>query len=303
MMPASSLLASLVCVVTLLVAPHVSAEEIVLRARYRPGDVYRLALNVSTTTEGTSKGLAGESVDENVRLRYRASVVVLEVDGDGRPVRERHARVSLTFDRPGESGSLFKEGVAYEVLRKDGIEVLLGNQRVEPTLEKTLAEILEKQFEYTLEPALLEPGRAVDVGDSWQPDPSLARRFLLSRGIRVLEFGDGASATLRRKRDEEGRNGLVIDYRIPIARFELTRMPPHTAASRSEARLEGQIRLASEPRTAPTSVTSNLTLSMSGISTGTAQSVPWSVRSSTIVEKSSTLAQDLVRQDAGSSMP
>jgi hypothetical protein len=285
---AASRLAGLVCILGFFLATVAPAEEIKLRPRYRAGDTYRLSLSVSTNTEASSKGAAGEFFEENVRLHYKASVLVLEVDGDGRPLRERHGRVSLTFERPGESGSLFNEGVAFEVERRSGLSILLGGEPLEAKLEKTVSRVLEKQFEYTLEPALLEPGRPVALGESWIPDESLTRRFLVSRGIRVMEFGDAPMATLQRRQREDGETELVIDYRVPIARLELTRMPPHTEASRSEALLEGHVRLASEPGDAATSSVSNLTLSLNGVTRSPAQSVPWSVRSTVIVEKSTT---------------
>jgi hypothetical protein len=270
-----------------LLASATAAEEIVLRPRYEAGDSYRLSLVVTTDTEANSAGEAGESFEENVRLHYQASVGVLEVDGGGRPLRERHQQVSLVFERPGEKGSLFAENVDYEVERKEGLAILVGGQRVDPKLERTVADVLEKQFEYTLEPAFLQPDGRVKVGESWQPDASLASRFLLSRGIRVIEFGQGGSARLERRELADGKEQLVIEYSIPIARFELTRMPPRAEAARSEARLEGRIHLASDPRRGAISSFSNLTLDLSGVSRGPTQSLPWSLRSVVTVLRSS----------------
>jgi len=304
MKPAACLSAILVCILTLLTARPAAGEEIVLRPRYRPGDTYRLSLTVITETEATSTDQAGKSVSESVRLHYQASVLVLEVDDAGRPIRERHQSPSLTFERPGESGSLFKEGVAYEVHRKDAITLVAGERRLDAKLERIVGEVLEKQFEHTLEPALVEPGHPVEAGESWPLDESLTRRFLLSRGMRVLELGDPATATLQHASGAGGSSEWVIDYRIPITRFELTRMPPQAEAARSEARLEGQIRLpsgapgAADARRAPASTVSRLTLRMSGLSGGVAQRQPWSLRSTISVEGSSMGARDVSVSDA-----
>lgn len=270
----------------------VGAEELQLRPRMQAGDSYRLSLSVLTDTEAFSKGEGGENFAETVRLHYQAAVEVLEADA-GRPVRERHDRAVLTFERPGESGSLFKEGVTLEIGRAAGIEVYLGGRRVDRKLEKVLADVLEKQFEFTLEPAVLEPGRPVEVGSSWTPHEDLARRFLLSRGMKVVEFGEGATARLLREPVEGGEMAWVVDYVIPVSRFVLTQMPPHAEASRTEARLEGRIRLTERGALVPVSARSNLTLSLNGVSKTTAQSMPWRVRSSVTVEKSSTPSGDL----------
>lgn len=289
----------LLLVASLAVSFSAAAEEVALRLRSKPGDTYRLSLSVLTNTEAFSKGAGGETFEETVRLQYKASVRVLEVDAEGRPVREQHDRASLTFERPGDSGSLFQEGVTIEVVRRDGVEIFLANRRIDRKLETILAEVLEKQFEYTLEPALLEPGRPVEVGESWKPNESLARRFLLSRGVRVIDFGEDPVATLQREPQEDGGAALVIDYSIPIARFELTRMPPNTEASKTEARLEGRVLLAKDPGQAPISARSNLTLSLKGMSRTAAQSLPWSVRSSVTVEKSSSESHDLAALSTG----
>lgn len=277
---------------TLLAFPAV-AEEVALQARMTPGAAYRLSLAVVTDTEAFSKGGSGETYEEKVRLQYRADVTVLDVDAQGRPTRERHDHASLTFERPGESGSLFKENVSLGVERRNDIEVSLAGKRVAPELEKVLSDVLEKQFEFTLEPALLDPGRSVEVGESWAPDESLARRFLQSRGVRVAAFGEDAVVKLVRETREDGQSALVVDYRIPISRFALTRMPAHTEASRSEALLAGRIELAREPGRPPVSARSNLTLSLNGTSRTPAQSMPWGVRSSVTVEKSHAPKDDL----------
>jgi len=287
------LLVSLAALFALSGAYASSAENLCLRPRYRAGDSYSLSLTVTTKTEASSRGSTAEHVDEDVRLVYRASVLVLEVDANEFPVREQHQRASLTFERTGESGSLFQEGTSFEVRRSDGIRLILGDERFESRLEKTVAGMLEKQFEYTLEPAFLDPGRSVEIGESWTPDASLARRFLLSRGLRVTEFGEGATVTLQRRTRDDGTSELLVDYSVPISRFTLPQMPPQAEASSSEALLTGQVVLPSIPRQAPTAAVSNLTLSLNGLSRGPSQSVPWTLRRSVVVEKGRSDGKDV----------
>jgi hypothetical protein len=270
-----------------------SPEDLLLQPRYKPGDTYNLELRVTTRTEASSKGENGEHFQEDVKLDYRASVLVVDVDENGRPTKERHRRVSLTFERPGDMGSLFKEGAAFDVERRDRVRLSLGGKPVDPKLERTVAEILEKQPEYTLEPAMLDPGRPVSVGESWELSPTLTRRFLQGRGIRTIEFGEPATATLQQRARENGTLERFIAYDIPIERFELTQMPPNTEASRSEASLHGEVSLADAPRSGIGSSVSELRMSLSGISTGVARRLPWSLRSTVVVEKKSPDGQQV----------
>jgi hypothetical protein len=281
---------ALVSILALCTAPRAAAEEISLRPRYEPGDSYLLSLAVTTNTQ--AEGVADASFQEDVHLDYSARVVVLAVDREGRPVRERHEDVRLTFQRPGESGSLFQDGAGYEVRREDALKIFVGDARAEPRIEKIVADVLEKQFEFTLEPALLDPGRPVEVGDTWELDPSVARRFLSTRGMRVAAFGT-AEATLAQSGREGDDGGWVINYSIPIERFELMGMPEHARAKESEARLEGQIRLGPPRRRIPISSISNLTLRVSGVTSppGAAEPVPWNLNRSVMVERRSHRTQ------------
>lgn len=269
------------------------ADPLVLRPALAVGSTYPLRISVATNTEATAAGPGGSAHAEDVRLEYEATVTVLEVDAESRPVRELHKRVRLTFERPGESGSLFKEGAAFEVLRREGIEIRLGRDRLEPRAEKIVASLLEKQFEHTLEPALLQPEREVEVGDTWKPDASLVRRFLMSRGVRVLEMGKDPSATLRRASADEGGDGLVIEYRVPIERLELREMPRNVEIARSDAVLEGWVRLSPEPGAAPRAARSRLSLSLSGVSSVSPQAHPWALRTSETVERKGAGAGDV----------
>ncbi len=144
------LLAALVAVLVLSVAGVASAEEIALKPRYEPGDSYVLSLQTTTQTAVRSKSTRRKPFDEDVRLEYGARVVVLEIDGHGRPVRERHEEVRLAFTRPGEAGSLFAEHAAFEVRRGgDGeIRLFANEKRVERAIEKIVADLLASQFEY-----------------------------------------------------------------------------------------------------------------------------------------------------------
>jgi hypothetical protein len=286
--------AALICLLPLVAASSAAAEDFVLRPRLRAGDSYLLSLRVSTRTE--ARGAAAHNVfEEDVRLAYDAFVVVLEADEDGRPVRERHEGVRLTFERPGESGSLFKPDTTYEVRRRDELQIFADGARADPRIEQTVGEVLGRQFEFTLEPALLDPGGSVDVGETWEPNLSLARRLLLGRGVRVLEFGRGSGAKLER-RDEEEDGGLrTLVYTIPVARFELSRMPPYAEVQKAQARLEGRIQLGDGPGEPPVSWSSSLTLDMKGVSSppGTEVPAPWLLRRTVKVEKASPGTQDL----------
>jgi hypothetical protein len=242
---------------------------------------------VDTRIDGTAPGVDGSSRAVDVRLHYRARVTVLDVDSDGHPVREFHQDVSLTFERPDESGSMFKSGTAFEVRRIEGIEIHVGRDRLPAAAEKVVVDVLAKQFDHTLEPALLAPGTGVELGDTWRPDASLARRFLLSRGIRVLELGDDPSVTMRGPAgaELESGSGPVIEYRIPIERFELREMPRGAEVSSSSAVLEGRVHLSAYPDRLPVSSQSQLTMTLNGTSSVSTKTHPWGLRSSERVER------------------
>jgi hypothetical protein len=257
-----------------------SGEQIVLDPRYSPGDSYTLSLSTTTRTEASPRGRERRIFEEDVQLDYQANVRVLEVDGEGRPVRERHENVRLTFQRPGESGSLFRPDAAYEVRREGGrIRLLRGEQKLDARVEEAVARMLDAQFEHTLGPELLDPGRAVEVGDSWELDRALSRRFLRELGIRVV--GLAGPATARLERDPRGA-GLVVHYSIPVAWFELEKMPPNARTSASEARYTGEVRLPAD-RGTPVIHTTSLALRMNGVVSAPGvvrTSLPWSLRSS-----------------------
>lgn len=262
------------------------ADEIVLKPRYKAGDSYRLSLRATTSTETSLSSGAEKAFHENVQLEYKTTVVVLEVDAVGQPLRERHHDVELTFMRPDESGSMF-EKATYQVRRSDGeIQVFVRGKRLDPRFENLIAGILRSQFEYTLGPALFDPGRPVAVGETWELDPGLAKRFLRERGVQVVELAEPATATLTRQ-GQDKTSELVIHYSIPIERFEISELPQNARTAESEARYAGEIRLSREKGGAPVAFSSNLDLSMQGVvpAPRVASSVPWSFQRSQISDQ------------------
>lgn len=269
---------------SLSLARPASAEEIVLTPRHAVGDSYVLSLRTTTSTEVLSGAAAGKSFEEAVDLDYHATIVILETDAAGRSVRELHEGVRLGYLRGGETGSLFQPGAAYELRRAgDELQLFAADRRLERHVERIVARVLASQFEHSPGPALLEPGRPVEIGESWTLDPTLARRFLLGQGVRVVEFGAPATATLERQPSEGGAGGLVIAYRIPVAWFEVGPLPPNAQTAASEARFEGRIGVPSERSGEPTRGSSSLAMRMNGVvaAPGAAtRAVPWRLASS-----------------------
>jgi hypothetical protein len=267
-------------------------ESVVLRARQRPGDAYRLSLATTTRTEAASLGAEGERLGEDARLLYNASVVVLAVDEAGRPIRERHESVRVVLERGGRTESLFARDAAFEVRREDGVRLHVGGQRVDRRIERIVARMLESQLEHSLEAEMIEPGRPVAAGETWALDPELARRFLRERGVRVIEFARAPTATIERLDGENRPGELSLRYAIPVRWFELERLPANARPANSEALFEGRVRFAPEPSGAPVGRTSSLTLRLRGVTApGVAIAAPaaWhlerSVRSDQRVER------------------
>lgn len=255
-------------------------DRLALAPRHQAGDAYALSLSTITDTESLSGASEGRRVGEAVQLAYHATVTVLAVDADGRPLRERHEQVRLTYERPEGSGSLFQPDAVLEVRRtkRGGWQVFAGERRLKRKLERIVTALLEGQFERTQLPALLDPGRPVAAGESWTLDPRLARRLLKSRGLRVIEFGAPATATLAAEPGPDGAG--LLRYRIPVEWLELTRMPADTRAAGSRASLEGEIALAPDGR--PLAHTASLAVRMHGalVKSGVATAVPWRLESS-----------------------
>ena len=248
------------------------AEPVVLQPAFGQGDTYVLSLSASTRTAADSNGADPRRFREEVRLDYAATVQVLAVDEAGRPLRERHQGVELGFERPEEHGSMFKPGAAFDVHRDEGqLRILVNGERVDTRVEEIVGNLLAQQLEHSVTMHLLDPGRPVEVGTSWSLDPELARRFLLDRGVRVIDF-DGA-ATARLERDEKGM--LSIAYAIPIAWAEADEMPVNARTAASHARVEG--RLALSDAGVPTQHVAHLELEMNGVvrATGVARAFPW----------------------------
>jgi hypothetical protein len=283
-------------VASLLLASVASAEQVVLRPRHRAGDSYALSLGAATRTDAFSRSRTRPVFSEDVDLRYRATVVVLETDGKGRPTRERHLGVALAALRPDGSDPLFADGTTYEVRRDDDgdVRVFVAGRRIERRIERVVARLLEDQFEFTSGPDLLDPGRPVSVGESWRLESSQVRRFLRERGVRVVELGAPATATLVR-RFEGDDSGLVVHYEIPLAWFELDRMPANARTARSEGRLAGDVRLASPASGQPVVHTSSLELRMNGIVGAVATyASPWSLASTQRADQRTRVIADRV---------
>lgn len=262
----------------LLAGLRASAEEIVLRPRYHAGDVYVLALSAVKNAEMSSRGEKRRPFREDVHLRYEANVRVLETDAAGIPLRERHQDVVLSFVRPDASGSLFAEKTSYEVRRADGeVQLFVRGERAERKLEQVVADVLESQFEYGIG-ALVDPGRPVGIGESWEIEPARVRSYLHARGVEAARFDEPATATLEPRRSDGAT--LVLRYRIPIASFEPSALPPNARAASSDGSLEGELLLDPAALRTPLRHSSKLALRMNGSvhGQGVAPSFPWRFR-------------------------
>jgi hypothetical protein len=264
------------------------AEQLVLKPRYAVGDSYRLALRNTISTETSLSSGAEKAFHENVQVEYTTKVVVLEVDAAGQPLRERHHNAQLTFMRPNESGSLL-ERATFQVRREDGeTRLFVKGKRLDARYEKLITDILDHQFQYTLGPALFDPGRAVEVGESWELDPKLTRKFLAERGLHVVALDGAATARLER-RGEAASSELVIHYSIPIEQIEVPELPENARVADSQARFAGEIHLGPEAGGAPLAFSSNLDLSMQGVvpapRVAFATPVPWSFQRSQISDQ------------------
>ncbi len=283
-MKVAARLALSLCV--LLAPSFASAADLRLTPRHQVGDRFTLSIDANTHTRALSQSPATRAVGEQVRLRYDASVVILEVDAAGTSLRERHEGARFRFERPDGSGSLFPDRVDYEVRRRDDgrARIFIGDERLDRRRESLLTALLTSQFEATLGPALLQPGGPVEIGDSWELDARLARRFLREQGLRVVDFGAPATATLELAPDADGRE-LRIRYQIPIERLELLEMPPNTRTSASGASYSGELRLGTAPR--QQSHIANLTLDLNGVvvKSGVAASFPFELHSSKLVRQ------------------
>jgi hypothetical protein len=274
----SKSLLALPVLLALAALPAASAEEVSLRPRYHAGDAYVLSLSALKNSELVARSEKGKPFREDVHLRYEANVVVLETDAAGYPVRERHEDVVLSYVRPDSSGSLFDQAV-FEVRRQPegGVQLFVKGERADRKVERVVSELLEGQFEYGIG-ALLDPGRPVEVGETWQLDSARTARFLEARGVEGVKLDGAASATL-----EPHENGpFVVRYHIPIASFEPAGMPSNRRTAHSAGQLEGEVQVDPTALYAPLSHSSRLALRMNGSVFGdkVARSIPWRFRSS-----------------------
>lgn len=275
--------------------PVLAAEPLALAPRFQPGDARTLSLSTTTNTESLSGAAEGRRSGEAVRLTYRASVTVLEVDGDGRPRRERHEHVQLAYERPEGSGSLFQPGATFEARRgkRGGWQLFAGDRRLDRKVEKVVSGLLESQLEHGLLPALLDPGRPVATGETWELERRLAKRLLEERGLRVIEFGAAPSATLLGEPGGPRR----LAYRIPVDWVELNRMPPDARTAASEASLEGEVALDADGHAL--GHTASLAVRMNGalVKTGVATAVPWRLESSRLTAQRTQALERVVVSD------
>ncbi|HVH18574.1 MAG TPA: hypothetical protein VNF72_09765 [Myxococcota bacterium] len=263
-------------------------EQISLRPRYHAGDAYVLSLSALKNAELVARGEKQKPFREDVHLRYEANVVVLETDAAGIPVRERHQDVVLSFVRPDDSGSLFDQA-NFEVRRlQDGVQVFVKGERAEKQIERVVSELLEGQFEYGIG-ALLDPGRPVAVGETWELDRARTASFLEARGVEGARLDGSASATLE---PHEG-GPFVVRYRIPIASFEPDRMPANRRTAHSAGQLEGEVQLEPTAVRSPLRHSSRLALRMNGSVHGhnVARGVPWRFRSSESLDQHTVMVR------------
>lgn len=283
-----SWLSSFAAAVLALSGAHAGAADLELAPRHHAGDTYALSLRSERHTDASWKGSAATAYEERVQLDYAATVIVLEVDDAGRPLRERHENVRLTATGSGGAAYLFRDGTSVELRRRgDRLELFAGDERLERRTESIVVSLLAAQFERGAGPALLAPGRAVGIGDAWELDPELARRFLRERGVRAVKLGATPTATLVRGTGD----ALRVHYAIPVAWLEADGLPAHARASESEARVEGDVPLTAGGCAA--GHTSALDLRLVGVvhAPGVASSTPWRVTSARSLDERIAVAE------------
>lgn len=287
--------ASLGCLVQLSASPS-SAEGINLRPRYTAGDKYVLALATTSQTNILARGEVARTIDEVVELRYSARVEVVETAADGSPLRERHETVELMIVQGEQTRSLFKnvkKGADFDVLRTaDGaIQIFHDGQRVDSKLEKIVSHLLARQLEHGVG-ALVDPGREVEVGETWAIDADRVQDFLRVRGLQDAELDGPATATL----EERPGDRLVVRYSIPIAGFAMGELPSNARNARSRANLEGEVQLGAAGVHRPIGHSSALTVRIKASTSepGKTRAAVWSVRrSESIVQHSQTVTDQL----------
>lgn len=272
-------------------AASAQPEALDLFPGVRPGDVYELSLSQATETDASARGERRTRFEEALVLGYEARVEVLEVDAQGRATRERHSDVELTVERDGETGSLFRRGTRYEVHRDQGrIEIHSNGRRVEAAIEKLVAPVLAAQLEHGDTPALLDPGRPVRPGESWELSPERARRLLREAGVRVVEFDGAARATLVPHESDPER--VSLRYRIPVGWCEVDGLAPNLRSARSGAVLEGILDLEARAPHRALRHDAELALSLRGFvekRRGVAAAAPWRLERETRVAQRNRL--------------
>ncbi len=241
---------------------------------HRVGDRYQLLLRTETATEAVSRAAKRQTFDERVQLAYDATVVVLEADESGRPVRERHQDVSLVVDRSEGTGSLFRRGTSFEVRREnDALAIYVEDVRISPEIERLVTDVLRERshrpdFADSLEPT---PEVAAGGGGRWELEPDRAARILAAHGLAIEELADAPTATLEVR---EGRRS--VHYRIPVRGLDVGNLPLGAAVDRSDAVLEGRLEWPEESGSPEIAHSSNLELSLRGSIERRAPAVVWS---------------------------
>jgi hypothetical protein len=255
------------------VALAASAEDVVLRPHYSQGDSYALALDTQNGARIAARGPVAKGFNEDAEIRYSATVVVLEVDAQGVPLRERHQGVDLTIVRPGEPGVPFLSGT-FEVRRAGGKpQIFIGGERANRNVEQVVTRLLANQLEYGVG-ALIDPGRSVAVGESWEIPEARVREYLKDQGVKDVKLDGSATASLVRAQNDV----LSVRYRIPISSFTLKKLPANARTANSDGSLEGEVVLGAQRR--PVRHVASLVLEMNGaiVKTGVTTAYPWSYR-------------------------
>jgi hypothetical protein len=238
-----------------------AAVDLELSHHFQPGQSYQLSIRNETQTDSSSRGADRPTFRESVAVDYEATVVVLAVDADGCPVREQHRDVSMTFTRPDETGSLFSKPSTFQVERVDGndVRITTGGDRVSRDIERVLREPLRRNHDRCARAAWLEPGRPVEVGESWPLDVGFARQLLRDRGLSGVALADHPTATL------ELQDGWpTVRYSIPVSRVRVRGLPQTTRVAGSRAMLEGTLVVPNATRVPSAELSSNLELDLHG---------------------------------------
>lgn len=270
-----------------------AAEAVSLRKGYSPGDEYQVSLATTSRTDVQTRGDFPRTTADEARFTYEARVAVLAIAPDGSPARERHTDVKLSVDRDGHALSLFKPGTSLDVVRDAGgeIQIFHGERRIDASTEAIVRRLLSCQLEHSVA-SLIDPGRAIEVGESWRLDEGRIQSFLRDQGVDDAVVGKRATATLATNRD--GR--LVVRYHIPLHRLALNQLPATARGARVKASLDGEVLLGVDGNHRPIGHSSALAVRIAATNRaqGATRAVDWRIRhSESIVQHSETITDEL----------